>query len=356
MPDVDLLHGDPLAAWLRRRGQLTPRRTGLAALGLAVLFLLLAAAFGVLLERPGVTPALADPAYLGVLLLVTPAVWAYYAWQVGALEQTYRDLVACAQDPAAMTTALRDTRPQLSARLGPPLAAEAATIISLANLLVNQARFGLTWLSYNWVLMAAQQLLWWPTFYMVVMVGLRQLHAGRALSRVLARVPLQIVPRHPDGAGGLSRLGRYVYAAAYEAAVAGLFLGFMLLRTGPAVIVPGTLLYPLVLLYLGLAALLVAWPLLAAHRQMVAVKQRLLGDIAALFEAEYGQLLDDLRHATLLAQAAHRLRAYRKLYRLRAGLAEWPLNLWFVSRLVITISLPVVVPLGLNVLLSGLVR
>ena len=350
-----LLIQDPVARVLLDWLRLTPMKGGVLAFLISVLYAFgLSATFGILNADSGFRAVLDDFPNLGVLLLISPAVWVYYLWQIGSISGALSLIERSAKNPGQMTEEL-ELEKHRYARLTWPvvLSALTASILSVHNIQLSQAQFGESWITYNWQMSAALQIIRWPVFYMVVMILIRQALASTAMNRVISRQPLKVILRHPDGRGGMSGLGHYAIASASMIPIAGLYLGLVWAREGLLALAPGGLYFPAVLIYLVVSPLVLFWPIIRVHDQMKAAKSRLLGEIATLFEEEYAGLIDQLHQDILAPDVAIRLRAFRKIYQTAENAPEWPINLALLSQFIVAVLLPVIIPIILR-LLAGL--
>jgi hypothetical protein len=357
MDPYGLIQGDPLARLIVGRLRLAPLAASALALVItAVYALLLPDVFGALVFQPSVQARLADIPALGIFLLIGPGVWFYYAWQLGALERSFQELAQSAEVPAGMAAAVEALRPRHLQKWGAPVAAAIATALVVASPLALQPVMGGTWLTYNWARIGLLQIVSWPTLYMAAIVLNRQFHSAAAMSRLLAKRPLKVATLHPDRAGGLGRLGRHILVPLNTLPIAGLYLGLVIVRAGSLESIPHNLALLPVLTFLAATLILCLWPLWRAHRLMAAAKRQLLAELAGLFEAEYGQIVTRLHTDILPPRSALRLRAHEKLYRIGEAMPEWPLDFGLFSRLVVTIVVPVLIPLAINLVLFRLIR
>lgn len=357
MKKQTLLIKDPLARVLLDGLRLTPLMGGALALIVSSSYVFgLSAAFGILNPDAHFPTALDDIPNLGIVLIICPAVWVYYLWQIRSISAVFSTLEHSSKSPSQMETEIELEQRRYALGSLPLLSALAASALSILNIRLSQAQLGEGWLTYNWQMIAVLQFIRLPVFYMVSMILIRQALASIILNQVVSRQPLKVVLLHPDGRGGMKGLGDYAVASASLIAIAGFYLGLVWVREGFSALAPGSVYFPAVLIYLVVSPLLLFWPLINIHYQMIAAKARLLNEIAELFEDEYAKLTNQLHQNILAPDAAIRLRAFRKMYRTAENAPEWPVNLGLLSQFTVAVLLPVMIPISLQLLVEKILR
>jgi hypothetical protein len=350
-------HGDPLVQ-LFARWRLKPYAVCLiVALYGALHALVLPALFGHLRTAGGVVGVVDDWPNLVIILLLLPFVLGYYAWQP-AIIQTLYDGIAhrAAHNPAAAPRAAALLRP-----LGWPLwTVIGCTVGALECVWWIAAIRGLTllsWQNVNWVMAASLLPLRFIIFYALVFMLVRQLTVLFGLNQFFIEFSVEIQPLHPDRAGGLRMLGDYVFTNGLVVAIVGLILGMELLRVRADVAVVTPELYgELALYFLAAPTVFFLLPLYSAHIRMVEAKQKLLAEIAEQFDLEYRVLLEGLRQDVLKLEEVERLEAIQKIYEIAQSSPDWPFNLALISKFGAAVLLPVLLPLGVELIANRLTK
>lgn len=345
---------DPLSQLMTDRLRLSHWGGGIVAFLLSAAYILiLPAIFGIFGPESSLGALLEDAADLGILLIVTPAVWTYYLWQAYSIPEAFDTLERSGQSVDGMQEEVARQQERLTRFPWHVLLSGAVACgLSFLNIRLSSARLGESWLSYNWQMIAAMQVIRLPAFYMVAMIAIKLALSSILINRIVARQPLKIILMHPDGRGGVGGLGLYAIASAFVLPIAGLYLGLVWAREGVAALAPGGLYFPAILIYLIISPILLALPILKVHDQMLAAKSRLLGEIAELFEQEYAGLTRQLRENILAPDAAIRLRAFKKMYHTTEHAPVWPLDVTLLSQFTLAVILPLIAPILLTLLLK----
>ncbi len=349
--------GDPLARFISRL-RLNPYGVVLIVASYGVLHALgLPALFGHLRTAQGITGALEDWPNLVTILLLVPLVMGYYAWQPTMIQALYDGIAGRAgHNPAAAPRAAELLRP-----LGWPFWAGIGCtvgVLECALRLVDFHNLSIpTWQNANWLMIVSLLPLRFVIFYALVFMVVRQAAVLFGLNRFFLEFSVEIQPLHPDRAGGRRMLGDYVFTNGLVVGIVGLILGMALLRVRAvlAVLTPE--------FYVELATYLLAaptvfflFPLYSAHTRMVDAKQKLLAEIAEQFDLEYRVLLDGLRQDVLKLEEVERLEAIQKIYEITQSSPDWPFNLALISKFGAAVLLPVLVPLGVDLIANLLLK
>lgn len=346
---------DPLARFLARLRLGPLQVAGIVAIYGALYSLALPAAFGLLFTSPRVTGSLDDWPNLVILLVMVPLVIGYYVWQPAIIQSTYAGISArLGANPAGAA--------RVAALLAPmnwpfwTVLALAASLLTCATWLLNIPSWaGTTWQTANVPMIAAILPLRFVMFYTLTFIVMRQIVVLIGLNRFFAEFNVEIQPMHPDRAGGLRLLGNYVLTTGILIAVVGLYFGMQLLRAQTDSGVLSREYFVELAAYLLVAPTVFFLPLLSVHTRMGEAKEKLLYEIAQQFDVEYRVLLEGLRHDTLKVDDVERLEAIQKIYRIAEGAPAWPFNFGIISRFSFAVLLPLLLPVGVD-LLSRLVR
>jgi hypothetical protein len=157
---------------------------------------------------------------------------------------------------------------------------------------------------------------------------------------------IQIKPLHPDGSGGLGALGRILWVSVVIMLWDALLLGAALLGSNlhwfssPEIILMGAI-------YVALTpSLLIGW-LVFPHRVMVRARDEALQPLADEFQQALMQSVSSGEHdMRTLVTGTRRLAVLKQRYDLvRDTFPTWPLEIRALSRLAVTVILPIVVSL-----------
>ena len=351
-----MLQGDPLARWLLR-WRVPP--AGLAAIVMAYgafHALLVPLAYGLLRSRGGVLGALDDWPYIVMAVGVVPLLASYYAWQPATIQAVYAGIASrFAGDAAAARRTAELARP--FGWGGWAWLALAIAAVQVLSWIYDLSRVTVpNWLALNPVTIGTAQPIRFVSFYFVVYVLGRQIVTLFGLNRFFAQFSVDIAPVHPDRAGGLRVLGDYVLSSGLLLAILGSIFGMTFLRswTNPGVLTPEF--YLELVTYCLLAPILFFVPLWSVHKRMVAARQRLLVEIAEQFDQEYRALFDNLRRNVLAPEAVTHLEAVQKIYHIADAAPVWPFDLQTLSKFGAVVFLPILVPLGVDLLAGLLTR
>jgi hypothetical protein len=155
-----------------------------------------------------------------------------------------------------------------------------------------------------------------------------------------------IKPLHPDGSGGLDALERLLWISILTMFWDALFLGTVIISIGKSLFSPVEMV-PLAAIYVALTpSLLIGW-LLFPHRVMVSAREEALQPLADEFQQTFMQSLSSTpRDTRAVVVGTRRLAALKQQYDLvRDTFPTWPVEISAVSRLVVTVILPLILPL-----------
>ena len=351
-----ILRADPLTRGLQRL-RFNPTGFGLLILAYAVLHtLVLPAIYGHLITAHGVMGVLEDWPYLVILLVMTPLLASYYLWQPETIRTLYRRIAErIGENPAAEKRAAELARP-----LGWPGWMWIAGLAGLAQVWFwvddLSHRTFLSWQTVNKLMIVSGQPLRFLGFYVLVFILARQVVVLIGLNRFFTEFQVEVAPLHPDRAGGLRPLGDYVLTTGFFVAVISLNFGMTFLRAQTNLEVMTAEFYGELAVYFILAPLLFLLPLLSVHSLMQAAKRKLLAEIAEQFDKEYRVLLDNLRRDVLNPEGVARLEAVQKIYQIAQTAPVWPFDLEIVSKFGAAIFLPILAPLGVELVANILAR
>jgi hypothetical protein len=349
-----LLRGDPVISWLPRR------RWGTSA------FLFLVVVWGLLhgLGLPwlyghwrtfgGILGAWDDWPMQVILLVMVPAIVAYYARQPAIIHAMQSGVL----ERAKVNALAEGEAKELARWLGWPGWTWTAVGVGILQVFssINDFRHLAvpTWESVNGVMIWTLEPLRFITFYMLVLILVRHVLTLINLNHLITTLPIEIAPLHPNSAGGLRAVGDYVFSFGLLAMVVSLNFGMTLLRGREAPGVLTTEFYGELSFYLLAAPLLFFLPLWNVHTRMAAARKRLLAEIAEQFDQEYRALFDNLRRNVLEPESVSRLEAVQKIYHIAHAAPEWPFDLTLMSKAGAVVFLPILAPLGVNLLINWL--
>lgn len=157
---------------------------------------------------------------------------------------------------------------------------------------------------------------------------------------------IKVKPLHPDGSGGLGALGRILWVSVGIMLWEALLLSAAWLSRNlhwfsvPEMILLGAI-------YVTLTpALLIGW-LVFPHRVMVRARDEVLQPLADEYQHALMQSLSPVEHDTrTIVAETRRLATLKQRYDLvRSTFPTWPLEIDALGRLVVTVILPLLIPL-----------
>lgn len=342
-----MFRGDPLAQFLWKQ-TITPVRLGMIVFAYGVIYSLILPA---ILGRLG--QVFQDWPTLVIVLVVTPILLAYYAWEPFTIQTLYDGIASRVQEGKYEEDQIaRLTRP-----FGRKLWLWLALLAGLleAVYIVYQHTQELS----NWqntpLLIVAVVPLRFLAFYAVAFILVREVITIVGVNRFLRIFPMEIAPLHPDKAGGLRVLGHYVLTRGIVLGLVGLLFGMNLLRSQMGIGTLSTEFYIEMLVYAIAAPTLFILPLWEAHWLMVEARQKIMVEVAEKFEQQYYSSLEHVRDGTITQDHVGEIGALEKLYEIAEKAPTWPLNVEIVSQFSAAILLPVFLPMAID-FVASLVR
>lgn len=351
---------DPLY-WLLKRFKLaSPWR---CALAYGILTLASHAAFFCVLyiwDRESIGPAWGGESSLSNIvyaIAVTPLAAFFYAWISGSSQRLFRDLRSAPLGVAGDGKEIEvfDERAGIVARVlmssWVPLATLGVTLIPsiletynvwyLDRSLMSPGRppsqFALRASSLSY---AVPAFIGW---FMVTMIGLRELLVIRGLNEVFRRLDVKLNPLHPDGYGGLRPINEYALHVSYFIGVAGFGLAIVWLhayKTG--VLRSNPVLIPATAMYLVATPTIFFCTLGSAHLKMRAAKETFLKDVSEAFVAELEDVNKAVKgNASNLEPQLVRIRQLRELHGIAAEFPVWPFDMASLRNFTIMLIAPV---------------
>ncbi len=188
--------------------------------------------------------------------------------------------------------------------------------------------------------------LYLPLMYATGMSVVRLLLALFFTNWLFYLFTIQVKPLHPDGSGGLGALGRILWVSVGIMLWEALLLSAAWLSrnlnwfSSPEMILLSTI-------YVTLTpALLIGW-LVFPHRVMVRARDEVLQPLADEYQHALMQSLSSVEHDTrTIVAETRRLAPLKQRYDLvRSTFPTWPLEIDALGRLVVTVILPLLIPL-----------
>jgi hypothetical protein len=333
----ELLRPDPVGSLLLLKGGLHSVAVVVGCLTLLVLLLIVLPIHWSHLPPSAIKPpkefftTLQGTMMVVSWLVFVPVVWGFYAWQARAIVGLHERLRSCLGALAPGVSPVR-LSPWYLSRIWPLLAAllglwEFNRFMSPAHEFTNagpwvfQSNVGLR---ATFVLFASL------TYYVIVLLVVRQFITTISINRLFSRHSFPVRFLHSDGCGGLRFLGQHALGIAPLIAAAGLNLSLVYVRIisgGP----PGsdTAIYSLVAesaLYIVGSILFFTAPLWSAHREMLRARDQWLDDIGRGFELQQAVVGADMRSGNPNADSVDRLEAAMKASDIGQRLPTWPVN------------------------------
>jgi hypothetical protein len=356
----DLVRTDPVASLLLVKWRVP--YPALAAICLALLILLLVVlplrwprmASGAALQRPEeFFDTLRGVMTIVSWLVFVPIVWGFYAWQPGAIARLHARLEECFAGAAGAAPV------ELSRRyrhLAWPIAAALLGLWEFRRFMSPNHEFTNAgpWVFHSTgVVRAAFVLLASLTYYMIVMLFVRQLITTLSINQVFNRESVPVRFLHPDECGGFRFLGEHALGIAPLIAAAGLNLSLVFVRIiNGGALGSDTAIYTLpavTLIYLGGSVLFFTAPLWSAHTEMLHARDRWLDDIARGFELQQVVVQEQMRNGNPDAESVAKLETARKAWDIGRSLPTWPLNVRSTRQFTAAVLSPLV-PIGIAAL------
>lgn len=340
-----MFQADPLARSLWKWA-ITPARLGLIVFTYGVIYaIILPAIFGELGQ------VFQDWPTLVIVLVVTPVLLGYYLWEPFSIQALY--------DGVARRVKEGKTEDAQIARLTRPLGrslwfwlALLAGLLESAYIVYQLTHTTPSWQNLNPLLIAAVVPLRFLVFYAVIFILVREIGALLGVNRFMRIFPVEISPMHPDKAGGLRVLGRYVLARGVILGLVGLLFGMNLLRTQLGLEVISGEFYLEMAIYALAAPTIFIVPLWRAHVLMVDAREKIMLQVAQKFEQRYYSSLAEIGSDSGTEQHLGEIGALQKLYEIAEQAPIWPLNLAIVSQFSAAVLVPVFLPMAIGFVAS----
>jgi hypothetical protein len=283
-------------------------------------------------------------------LVFVPVVWGFYAWQARAIVELHVRLQACLGTPAAGASPIRLSPWYLS-----PLWPVLAALLGLWEF--NRFMHGHEFTNAGpWVfnstlaLRAAFVLLASLTYYIIVLLVVRQFITTVSINRIFTRHAVPVRFLHPDECGGFRFLGQHALGIAPLIAAAGLNLSLVYVRIiGGGPLGSDTAIYSLPavsVLYVAGSILFFTAPLWCAHQEMLHARDQWLDDIARGFELQQAVVQEQMRNGNPDPDSVAKLEAARTASDIGRSLPTWPLNVRVGRQFTVALLSPLV-PIGI---------
>jgi len=332
---------DQLARWLFRRGLRPVQLASFVFIYGLIYSFLLPLLYGELSQ------ALSDWSTLIIVLVVMPILVGYYFWQMQSIQTLFNSLASQVTDKK-----LRQKASLPFAHLfGHPIWFWLSIVIGIVQsvyifYVMSYDRTG--WQSHLWITIALLPLRF-MAFYALVYVIARQAITIISVNRLLDVYPKDVVLQL-DGNAGLFKLGRHTLSIGLIAGLVGLIFGLTLLRIQQGLENYSAEFVLEIIIYLVASPTLFVLPLWKAHLLMERTRNELLLEIEREASAQYAACLGAMRSGKLVGEDGERLEALERLVERTKRLPTWPLNIGIVSRFGAAVILPILVPVGLNLL------
>jgi hypothetical protein len=337
-----MFHGDPLAYFLWKWG-ITPIRIGLLTFAYALIYtIIIPSALGRLAE------VLQDWPTLVIVLVVSPVLLGYYAWEPFSVQALYDGIAHRVQEGRFEEEQIaRMTRP-----FGNRVWFWLAVLVGLlesAYIAYQHTYAGLSWQNQP-IVVATIIPLRFISFYAVTFVLVREAITMIGANRFMAIFPVEISPMHPDKAGGLRILGNYVLKRGIIVGLVGLLFGMNLLRIRLGLGTLSSEFYFEMVIYAVATPSFFLLPLWRAHILMSDARQKIMLEIAQKFEAQYYISLEQIRSGAVTDEHVSQIETLQKFYEIAEKAPTWPLNIEIVSQFSAAILLPVFLPMTIDFL------
>jgi hypothetical protein len=288
------------------------------------------------------------------LVFVLPLLGAFYYWQPLTIQSLYDGIVV--RIPKESFSARKIT--QITRRLGSPLWFILAILVStvqcayIANVLINTPKF---WQNINPLMIAGLLPLRFMGFYAVIFIVVRQAASIILVNRIFREFDVTVAPLHPDRAGGLLSIGHYLITIGLGMALVGFILGLTYLRVEIGIETMSAEFFLDIALYVIAAPILFFLPLWQAHTRLSQVREQILDEIATELQQYYDQALGKLRRGQLTSKEADQLKALDDMRELTEKAPTWPINMGVISRFSAAVALPLLIPIGWQLLTDFLI-
>lgn len=357
---LEILRSDPLGRFLQSHGLVAIHFSLTALVYGLIRMLALPALFGNLhtieINGRSILGVLDDWPVLVNELVTVPIIAGYYLWQPTTMQNLYNGIsTKIGPDHLARAKAMEYIRP-----VRQPWWVAIAFIVGLLEVIYLLNSYAVndivSWQNINPIMLASSVFIRLISFYMVVLVIIRQGFIIIGLNRLFTDRSVTITPLHPDRVGGLRALGDYVLSTSVIIGAAGLYFGMGFIRQGMNPYVVTSEFYAWMAIYILLAPLYLLMPLIQAHKRMREAKRKLMLELADQFEIEYRKLLAGLKNDQVDALLVQRVEAMQKIYGIAERAPEWPVNLEILSKFSVATLLPMALTLAAGLLQEWLLR
>lgn len=182
-------------------------------------------------------------------------------------------------------------------------------------------------------------------FYSFVSVYVVRVLAITLLLRdIVANAELNMLPLHPDGAGGLRPVGRLGLRNQYLLSVFGLTLVIvvseMLRYQSPLPPISVYLIISIVVAYLLLSPVVFIGPLLPFHRAMLNSKSQLMSEVARRMRVELTRLRAQLPSGPISKEDEELIERLQGIGAVITGLPVWPFDIGTLRKFFAALALP----------------
>ena len=342
-PLSQIFRGDPVVRMLHER-KISPLFLAVAALIYGLMYTILFPLIWGLLPE-----ALKDWPTAVIVLVVSPLILGYYIWEPYNIQELYDGLRARVRREEMIPEHILKFTSLFGMRIWSWIALLAAVLQS-AYIIYFQLNLPPGWQNINYLMIALLVILRFISVYALFHLLFRKIISIYLINRFMQEYNVEVAPLHPDRAGGLKVLGRYVLSVGFIIGVVGLLFGMTLLRIRLG-LEPLTTEFIIDLVVYALAApTLFVLPLWQAHRLMIGAREKIILDISKELEEQFFMSMKNLREARLTSEDADGLKALEELYDLAEKIPTWPLDFRILSQFGAVVLLPVILPVLLEVI------
>jgi len=203
----------------------------------------------------------------------------------------------------------------------------------------QQGLFGITDPLF-WAVFAV--LLW---IGVIVGIGFLLVTVMILIIRALAKEQLRIDPLHPDGLGGMSVVGDYAIRTTALFSIGALLLPLQLQYAATVGPEATSLIYVMALVYVLFIAASFLYPTFAVNRRADAVRTDILDDLRTQYQRLKREANEPLIGADLTATDSaveQKLARIREEHRAYSEVRLYPMEITILTRLVVSVALPIV--------------
>lgn len=338
-----MLQGDPFARLLGRY-RIGPWKLAAVAFLLGLLYVIV---LPYLFNR--LPQAMRDWPTLVIVLVAFPILMAYYLWEPESIQTLFHAFQA---QISGQGKAKKKSELPFSDLYAHPLWFWIAVLLGLLQsvyIYYDTMYHRSGWQSAHPLMPAVLIPMRFMSFYALVFIIARHILTIRVINRFLDMYPVDVLVLPLGRPSGLYVLAPFALSTGVIIGVVGLILGMTVLNIFNGVERFTVEFLIELALYAIAAPVLFLLPLWKAHRLMREAKNGLLDELEMKTQEQYAASLANLRNGTLRASDADRLEALEELYELTRKIPTWPLNFQTVSRFGVAVTLPVIIPLLLDV-------